>query len=343
MDSDLISPLLALPAEVRDRIYDFVLEGRYEFQEGTIYVTVQYGDPVDESITDKLPNTLLTCKQLLEEGSLQFYRHAVCTSLARRSARSYKTASPKQGLFQIHRLRKINLHDSPNTLLFSNRWEDRQVPGELRLQVNSHSEYKLRVFAAYLRLRENHLKDLTIKFSLRLEQSLRILHLDLSFLQGFARLERVEFIIEEPELDAGEDQLSEYDFLHRQVQLELLKVASSLVSGGDGQGAVPSGTCIMKDWIEEEQFEELTKDGSTYWFVDHSWHLECRRGTKSAGANSLAVEGLHCWLAMAEEQSGEMRHFRRLTDTAAGNDELAWHCALTNETIIVPTPSCVRI
>lgn len=83
--------------------------------------------------------------------------------------------------------------------------------------------HKLRVLAGYLRSKENRLKDLTIKFAIRLEGDPRKIKLDLSFLEDVAKFDRVEFILEEPELDRGQESLPAFAHAYAKLPVQIVK------------------------------------------------------------------------------------------------------------------------
>lgn len=88
------------------------------------------------------------------------------------------------------------------------------------------------------------------------------------------------------------------------------------------------------DWLEEEEHEEHDCDDSTFWSVDHSWHLECRRDAKGNNYGILNNEGLPCWLEMEREVANQVCHFTRTRSADKGL--ITWYCELLNETISVP-------
>lgn len=323
--------LLDIPCELRYMIYDLLLEGHYEFREGAFLFSITFNSSEYEP-TQHLPRGLATCKQILSESISYFHRHAVCKKL---SVSPWTRMLPS-GLIKLHRFRKIDLRNIEESIVFAPRLGALPDPAHSRIP-NIDSVDKLKALAEYLKSRENGLKDLTVRFVLRRSpyprERLSASSIDLSFFRDFGKLDRVEFIIAEPELDNNRNytvRLRDFALAYHCVQRELVQAARSLVADTQDNS---QRHVSMKDWLDEERFETPAPDGN-YWDVDHSWHLECWRSSKIGGIRDLHHEGLPCWLATSNVVAGEMCHFRRVRGPKQG--VWSWHCELSNETINVP-------
>ena len=161
-------------------------------------------------------------------------------------------------------------------------------------------------------------------------------HCDMSFLEGVGKLDRVEFVLEEPELEADYEELQNFATIYRIIQNELIRVAQSLVTSGEprADGGAFVNNHSMIDWLHEAIFEDEIEDGS-YWCVEHSWHLECRRGDGNPQTKSLRYRGLPCWLAVADldDSPGDMHHYRQVANDDDDDTCISWHCEASDQTI----------
>jgi hypothetical protein len=323
------SSLLALPRELHDIIYHYLLQGTYRFTAGRLLITATHGYVEDDSEQSFLGLWMLACKQIMAEAQEYFHWHAVCVRCVDSAALNAPT-----GLVELQHFRKIALCNGyMESLVFSHHATQ---PETLDLEVCvRHRTHTLSLLADYLRSSDNKLKDLTIRFALRVMGPIPThVKVDLGFLEDVASLDRVEFILEEPEIDSCRGELVKFARVYRALQIELLRVGMSLVTTGRSGSSedTRAKNCVVKDWLDEERFEEATADDGIYWFEEHCWHIECRRSDSIAPPMTprLQYEGLHCWLAMANNSSGEMRHFRRVRDEH--EEKVSWHCEASRET-----------
>jgi hypothetical protein len=99
---------------------------------------------------------------------------------------------------------------------------------------------------------------------------LRSFNASLACLQEIGNLDRVEFILEEPELDKDEENIEEFAFGYHIVQKELARVAQLLVSDSDND---TTKRCFMKVSTSERYHLPSTKHGLTS-------TVNCRTGSR---------------------------------------------------------------
>jgi hypothetical protein len=279
------SPLLRLPRELRDQIYDTCLHDSCVRIDHIDFFTVLSYDGTKDAVRG-WPRWLLTNKQLLHEGFEQFYRQAIGIECEQRTAQTdLKKSKPRKGeegtnLLQeytnlnpflgLHQLRAVELNDI-QMRYYTKYMAVGRPPATLYIS-SLHTILPLR---RWLALHQGSLKALKLTFRRPMLGSYMPLETDweveMSQLENLAKLDRAEFAI----YDSGhtfamiEDPSTVASAVVR-MKAELRRICNTLVPHDDGDP-------IMREWSEYKEEVKTRIQGRI-----EEWHVEVTRCVKKA-------------------------------------------------------------
>lgn len=289
--SPRFSPLLCLPRELRDYLYDTLFVGScFQFEQLDLITVLSYDGSTSES--RRLPSWLLTNKQILHEGLEQFYRQARGIACRHRTAQNdlenvfrqksgNKPERPSQRqlieypriLMPLHRVRSISITDLELRYYAAFTYtQPRPAPRTVYIS-SLHMVHPLR---RWISAQRGSLKTLKLAFRRPVffvhPTELEDWQIDLSQIEPIATLESVEFAI----LSSGEKPTTtEMAFtstttcILELVQQELERVAIAWVDP-------TSKGCVTKRWVTGE--EEGGDQAKAAW--EYEWHVDARRDIK---------------------------------------------------------------
>lgn len=306
------SPLLALPRELRDKIYHHAFaQCAFESRERDIAFKICYGR---YGAGKKKPLWVLANKQILSEAVTQFYRHARLT-VYWTLACDKKFINP---IFPISRFEKLTLD---MFLEVKSAGEKIEIgPGRKHLDFDPG----LRRILKALERSHTHLRQLSIRFDIGVDDMAEEVEyhplpnvagikegcVDLSYLEAFGTsLDKVELTLGECQVMASQNhnQLEAYAVIIPLIKRELIRLVQAMV-GGQG--------CTVKDYMTSY----------TYWSVQAQ-----KRSTRSTEKYQARL-ALSAWRDFQHETRGDLY----ILQPCSNEDVLHWKCERTKTSITIP-------
>ncbi|KAF2111289.1 hypothetical protein BDV96DRAFT_650386 [Lophiotrema nucula] len=295
MDVSLHSPLLRLPRELRNQVYDSLFRGScFKFTRKRIQVTLSYGSPIEASTS--LPVWLLTSKQVLKEGLDQLYHTARCTRCLREpnvpglkfsleTGRYEKQPEPVDNPRKLLSLTSIRALDLKDIQLSTYTTHPHVTPATFYICDRDGIRFLLQhLLAEGVTL--NHLKlTLTLPTIYEFLYEPEDWKADLFEIEALARAKRVELVVQEPQMSASRvHDVRACRVAIARLQQELVRAAKSVVGAQDHE-------CTVKNWKTTE----------------HSlggWYCRMRKGHRPSTDDEITVEDGDEVLALFDDSGG---------------------------------------
>lgn len=320
--------LLSLPRELRDEIYKFSFaEAVFSFTDAGCIFHISTGTPESRRRPQKLPQWLLTSKQILGEGLSYFYEQATCTvwceaprtTILRTKPTKTKVLDKSMALFSLSRASRIQLRvllfaspPKPASGLLSDAYAIYFHPScaytrYVNSIVNCISTQQTRL--RYIKLRIDLPYNLSTSpfcgSQTRITPTINLSNLG----KLGPGVQRVEFIVSEPQVDTTtHDALIHAELLFLAVQRELESAAKALVRHGG-----KTGGSILRDWLVRKQLGPFISCAES---TGYEWHLAVSY-TEGPSTGSIQNHGMATW----EDISGKDTRFHSRTASSEGRIE----------------------